>query len=177
MTKTVLSTRYLVLTGLILLAACTRALPLYIPHIWNFTAVGALAIFAGAQFQNRGIAFLVPLMAMALSDVFLGNGFNLVVYIGFIVMVACGMAIRGKVNPTSIALSSIAGAVFFFLITNFAFLYPWYPHNWSGVIQSYVMGLPFLRNMIIADAIYGTILFGGFYLLEKGFPKLAMVRA
>lgn len=136
-----------------------------------------MAIFAGAQFQNRGIAFLVPLMAMALSDVFLGNGFNLVVYIGFIVMVACGMAIRGRVNPTSIALSSIAGAVFFFLITNFAFLYPWYPHNWSGVIQSYVMGLPFLRNMIIADAIYGTILFGGFYLLEKGFPKLAMVRA
>jgi len=167
----------MVLTGLILLAACTRALPLYIPHIWNFTAVGALAIFAGAQFQNKGLAFLVPLMAMALSDVFLGNGFNLVVYIGFIVMVACGMAIRGKVTPTSIALSSVAGAIFFFLITNFAFLYPWYPHNMAGVIQSYVMGLPFLRNMIIADAIYGTVLFGGFYLLEKGFPKLAMVRA
>ena len=177
MTKMVLSSRYMVLTGLILLAACTRALPLYIPHIWNFTAVGALAIFAGAQFQNKGLAFLVPLMAMALSDVFLGNGFNLVVYIGFIVMVACGMAIRGKVTPTSIALSSVAGAIFFFLITNFAFLYPWYPHNMAGVIQSYVMGLPFLRNMIIADAIYGTVLFGGFYLLEKGFPKLAMVRA
>lgn len=177
MTKTVLSTRYLVLTGLILLAACTRALPLYIPHIWNFTAVGALAIFAGAQFQNRGMAVLVPLMAMAVSDMFLGNGFNLVVYIGFIVMVGCGMAIRGKVTPTSIAVSSVTGAIFFFLITNFAFLYPWYPHNMSGVIQSYVMGLPFLRNMIIADAIYGTILFGGFYLLEKGFPKLAMVRA
>lgn len=177
MTKTVLSSRFLVLSGLVLLAACTRALPLYVPHIWNFTAVGALAIFAGAQFQNRATAILIPLMAMALSDVFLGSGFNPAVYFGFIVMVACGMAIRGKITPMSIALSSIAGAVFFFLITNFAFLYPWYPHNLEGVVQSYIMGLPFLRNMIIADAIYGTALFGGFYLLEKGFPKLALVRA
>ena len=177
MTKTVLSSRFLVLSGLVLLAACTRALPLYVPHIWNFTAVGALAIFAGAQFQNRATAILIPLMAMALSDVFLGSGFNPAVYFGFIVMVACGMAIRGKITPMSIALSSIAGAVFFFLITNFAFLYPWYPHNLEGVVQSYIMGLPFLRNMIIADAIYGTVLFGGFYLLEKGFPKLALVRA
>ncbi|MGV3706012.1 MAG: DUF6580 family putative transport protein [Arcticibacter sp.] len=177
MTKTVLSSRFLVLSGLVLLAACTRALPLYVPHIWNFTAVGALAIFAGAQFQNKATAVLVPLTAMAISDSFLGSGFNIAVYIGFIAMVLCGMVIRGKITPMSIALSSVAGAVFFFLITNFAFLYPWYPHNLNGVIQSYVMGLPFLRNMIIADAIYGTMLFGGFYLLEKGFPKLAMVRA
>lgn len=177
MIKTLLSSRYLVLSSLILLAACTRALPLFIPHIWNFTAVGALAIFAGAQFQSRAMAMLVPLTAMAISDVFLGNGFNIAVYIGFIVMVACGMAIRGKITPMSVAVSSVIGAIFFFLITNFAFLYPWYPHNVNGVIQSYVMGLPFLRNMIIGDAIYGTILFGGFYLLERGFPKLALVRA
>lgn len=183
MIKQIQSSRYTVLTLLVLLAACTRALPLYIPHIWNFTAVGALAIFAGAQFQNKTMAFLMPLMAMAISDLFIGNGIgsgrpqeSIIVYIGFIMMVACGVAIRKNVNPLSIALASVAGAVLFFLITNFAFIYPWYSHDMSGIMQSYLMGLPFLRNMLIADAVYGTILFGSFYLLEKKYPSLAIVR-
>ncbi|WP_040300230.1 DUF6580 family putative transport protein [Arcticibacter svalbardensis] len=176
MIKQVHSSRYIVLSLLILLAACTRALPVYIPHIWNFTAVGALAIFAGSQFKNRAMGFIVPLTAMAISDFFLGSGFNAVVYIGFIVMVLCGVAIKNKVTPAKIAIASIVGSILFFLITNFAFLYPWYPHNLSGIAQSYIMGLPFLRNMLIADAIYGTLLFGSFYLLEKSYPKLAIVK-
>ena len=170
------STRFLVLSILVIAAAATRALPLLLPNTWNFTAVGALAIFAGSQFNNKALAFIVPLSAMALSDVFLGHGFNLVVYTAFIIMVACGVFIRHKVNPTNIALASLVGAILFFLITNFAFLYPWYPHNIQGIIQSYIAGLPFLRNMLIADVIYGTLLFGGFYLLEKRYPALAEVK-
>jgi len=145
-----------------------------LPHVWNFTAVGALAIFAGSLIQDKRLAFILPLAAMAVSDIFIGNGFSLVVYIGFILMVACGLLIRNKITPGNIALASVAGAVVFFLITNFAFLYPWYPHNVQGVIQSYIMGLPFLRNMLIADAIYGTVLFGAFYLLEKRYAVIRM---
>lgn len=161
------SSRFLVISLMVILAACTRALPLLLPGIWNFTAVGALAVFAGSQLRNTKLAFLVPLAAMALSDIFIGNGFSPVVYAGFIAMVACGVLIRNKASVTNIALSSIAGAVIFYLITNFAFLYPWYPHNLQGVVESYIMALPFLRNMLIADVIYGIILFGSFYALEK----------
>jgi len=176
MNKQEQSSRLIVLTLLVLAAAATRALPLLLPNIWNFTAVGALAIFAGSQFNNKGLAFLVPLAAMAISDLFIGNGFNVVVYAGFIAMVACGVFISNKVNASNVALASIAGAVIFFLITNFAFLYPWYPHNLQGVIQSYIMGLPFLRNMLIADVIYGILLFGSFYLIEKRYPKLSALK-
>lgn len=168
------SSRFLVLTVLILLAAATRALPIHLSNMWNFTAVGALAVFAGAQFNNKGLAFLVPLTAMAVSDIFIGNGFNVAVYLGFIAMVTCGVFIQRKISVANVALASIAGAIVFYLITNFAFLYPWYPHNLQGIGESYLAGLPFLLNMLIADAIYGTILFGAFYLLERHYPKLAI---
>ncbi|WP_374164159.1 DUF6580 family putative transport protein [Arcticibacter sp. MXS-1] len=175
MIRQIQTSRFLVLSLLIVAAACTRALPLLLPNIWNFTAVGALAVFAGAQIENKKLAFLMPLLAMIISDLFLGwDSTRPVVYAAFVCMVGCGVMITRKVSPVSIALASIAGAVIFYLITNFAFLYPWYPHNLQGVIESYIMGLPFLRNMLIADAIYGTLLFGGFYLLEKRYPALAV---
>ena len=86
--KDLLTPRFIVLSLLVIAAALTRALPYLIPHIWNFTAIGALAIFSGAQFSNRGLAFILPLAAMAISDIVIGNGFSVLVYIGFTAMVA-----------------------------------------------------------------------------------------
>jgi hypothetical protein len=176
MTKQIKSSRFIVLTLLIIVAASTRALPILVPHIWNFTAVGALAIFAGSQFSDKRFAFIVPLLAMAISDVFIGNGFSPVVYAGFLAMVACGTFIKGRISVSNVGLASITGAVVFYLITNFAFFYPetFYPHNFGGIIQSYIMGLPFLKNMLIADLIFGVALFYGFYLLEKKYPALSL---
>jgi hypothetical protein len=173
--KQIESPRFIVLTLIVVVAALTRALPLFIPHIWNFTAVGALAIFAGAQFRDKRIAFIMPLAAMALSDVFLGNGFSLLVYTGFIAMVACGFLIRNKVNTVNIVLASFISASVFYLITNFAIFYPAtvYPHNFSGIIASYTAALPFFRNMLIGNLAYSAVLFGSFYLLSKRYPVLA----
>ena len=160
---------------MVLAAAATRALPLFIPHIWNFTAVGALAIFSGAQFTDKRLALAMPLAAMAISDLFIGNGFDAVVYSGFIAMVVCGMLISKRQNISKFFLGNITGAVIFFLITNFALFYPvsMYPHNLAGIIASYVAGLPFLNNMLAGNLIYGTVLFGSFYLLQQRFPSLA----
>jgi hypothetical protein len=175
MIKQVTSSRFLVLTAVVIAVACTRALPYLIPHLWNFSAVYALGIFAGSQFQDKRLAIAMPLLAMAISDLFIGNGFSLIVYTGFIVIVLCGIAIQKKINVTNVALASIAGALLFYLITNFAFLYPptQYPRNAEGIITSYIRGLPFLRNALISDLIFAPILFYGFYLLEKRYPALA----
>jgi len=175
MINSIKSPRFLVLSLIVLAAAATRALPLFIPHIWNFTAVGALAIFAGAQFNDKRIALLMPLAAMAISDLFIGNGFDAVVYSGFIAMVVCGMLVNKSQNLPNLILSGIAGAVVFYLITNFALFYPisMYPHNFSGIIASYVAALPFLNNMLAGNLIYGTLLFGSFYFLKQRYPSLA----
>ena len=167
--------RFWVLSLMVLAAAATRALPLFIPHIWNFTAVGALAIFAGAQFNDKRLAFIMPIAAMAISDLFIGNGFDILVYSAFLVMVLCGYLVRNKQTISNLAASGLIGTLAFFLITNFALFYPvsMYPHNLSGVLASYIAGLPFLKNMLIGDLIYGTLLFGAFNLLSQRFPSLA----
>lgn len=166
--------RFIVLTLLVIAAALTRVIPLLIPHMWNFTAVGALAIFAGAQFNDKRLAFIMPLMAMALSDLFIGNGFSILVYTGFIAMVACGYLIRRKVSVTNVILASFISASVFYLITNFAFFYPvtFYPHNVSGILASYTAALPFFRNMLIGNLVFSAVLFTSFYLLSKRYPVL-----
>ena len=168
------SPRFIVLTLLIIAAALTRVLPFLIPHIWNFTAIGALAIFAGAQFNDRRLAFIMPLAAMAISDLFIGNGFSLLVYTGFVAMVVCGFLIRNKINTTNVVLSSFISAAIFYLITNFAFFYPitTYPRTVSGILASYTAALPFFRNMLIGNLAYAAVLFGSFYLLSKRYPVL-----
>ncbi|MES3018890.1 MAG: DUF6580 family putative transport protein, partial [Bacteroidota bacterium] len=157
------SSRFIVVTLIVILAAFSRALPLVIDHTWNFTAVGALAIFAGSQFSDRRLAFIMPLAAMALADIlFLNNGFSLLVYTGFIAMVACGFLIRNKVNTTNVILASFISASVFYLITNFSFFYPatLYPRNFSGIIASYTAALPFFRNMLLGNLVYSAVLFG-----------------
>ena len=173
--KNLITPRFIVLSLLVIAAALTRALPYLIPHIWNFTAIGALAIFSGAQFSNRGLAFILPLAAMAISDIVIGNGFSLLVYLGFAAMVACGFLVRSKVNVTNVVLASFISASVFFLITNFAFFYPvtLYPHNISGILTSYTAGLPFFRNMLIGNMVFSAVLFSSFYLLSKRYPVLA----
>ena len=173
--KDLLTPRFIVLSLLVIAAALTRALPYLIPHIWNFTAIGALAIFSGAQFSNRGLAFILPLAAMAISDIVIGNGFSVLVYIGFTAMVACGFLVRSKFTVTNVILASFISASVFFLITNFAFFYPatLYPHNFSGILTSYAAGLPFFRNMLIGNMVFSAVLFSSFYLLSKRYPVLA----
>lgn len=173
--KDILTPRFIVLSLLVIAAASTRALPYLIPHMWNFTAVGALAIFAGAQFSDKKLAFIMPLAAMAISDLFIGNGFSLVVYLGFTAMVACGFLVRQKVNVSNVVLASFISASVFYLITNFALFYPatMYPHNLSGILTSYAAALPFFRNMLIGNMVFSAVLFSSFYLLVKRYPTLA----
>lgn len=172
--KDILTPRFIVLSLLVIAAASTRALPYLIPHMWNFTAVGALAIFSGAMFSSKKLAFLMPLAAMAISDLVIGNGFSLLVYLGFTAMVTCGFLVREKVNITNVFLASFISASVFYLITNFAFFYPatMYSHNLSGILTSYTAALPFFRNMFIGNMVFSAVLFSSFYLLVKKYPVL-----
>src|SRR3954453_10922523 len=55
------------LVPLILLAAASRL----VPHPPNVTPLAAVALFGGATFGRRWLAFLVPLAALLLSDLLL----------------------------------------------------------------------------------------------------------
>lgn len=57
--------RITVLICMVLVAALARL----IPHPPNFTPIAAMALFGTAHFKSRWAAFLVPLLAMLVSDV------------------------------------------------------------------------------------------------------------
>ena len=85
---------------LVIGAAATRLAP----HWWNLTAVGAVCLFGGAYFQKKWLAFVVPLAALAVSDVFLQIfvypqfGPNYFKYVCFAMTVPLGFLLRGRMR-------------------------------------------------------------------------------
>lgn len=163
--------RTLLLLGLVIGAAVARVLP----HPWNFTPVGALALFGGATFPSRRSAFLVPLLALLLGDIFVGFHILMpVVYASFLVSVLIGFWLRGSRSVPKIGAATLAGAIQFFIITNFGM---WasgmtYPKNAAGLTACYVAGIPYFWNTLAGDALYATLLFGALAIAESQFPAL-----
>lgn len=165
--------RLITLTGIILAAAASRLLP----HPYNFTPVAAIALFSGAQFDRKWLAFFVPLAALVLSDAVIGFyefAQMLATYAGFAAVVCLGFLIRRHQNFFSIASATVAGAIAFFLITNCSlWINPsMYPKSFEGVMQGYVAGLPFFQNTLLSDIFYSALLFGGFALAERKYSVL-----
>ncbi len=169
--KETLLYRTLLAFVLIILAAALRIAP----HPWNFTPVGAMALFSGAILKDRRLAFLFPLLALFAGDIFIGLYKILpIIYASFLISVAIGLWLRDRRTIARIGFATLLGAIQFFLVSNFAV---WqfmntYPHNSSGLLACYIAGIPFFGNTLAGDAIYATLLFGGYALAEHFLPAL-----
>ena len=160
------------LIGILLAAVATRLLP----HPPNFVPIGAMALFGGAMFTGRRAAFLLPLVAMLISDLLLGAlvyGTSVFwgmpfIYAGFVLYVALGRLVRQRLTPLRIGGAALVGSITFSVITNFG---TWlrgtlYPMSWEGLIACYTAAIPFFRHTLVADLLYSGLLFGGFVLAQ-----------
>jgi hypothetical protein len=165
------SPRNVTLAGLIVACALSRL----VPHPWNFSPIEATALFAGATLADRRLAMLVPLVAMALSDLFLGLHSGIpVVYACMALIAWFGRGLAGKAGVLRVAAYGFASAVFFFVVTNF---FVWaesgmYTRDWAGLVSCFAMALPFFQNSLLGVATYSLILFGGWALLTQRVPAL-----
>jgi hypothetical protein len=131
-----------IILSLIILAVLTRLLP----HPPNVAPITGIALFAGNKFDNKWIGFILPLVCMFLSDLFLGfSSITLFVYLAFMMISYIG--ITNKINNTTILKSS----TLFFFITNFGVWILGYPLTIQGFITCYTLALPFFVNTIIGD--------------------------
>ena len=138
--------------GLILVLSFSRL----IPHPSNFTPILAVGVFAGFYFRNFILSLFIVISAMFISDLVIGLHSTMIfTYSSLILAVAIGLLIK-KFNFKAILLSGLSSSVIFFVVTNFG---SWltieiYEKNFSGLLHSYFMGIPFFHNTLISTFTY-----------------------
>jgi hypothetical protein len=175
MNSNTLTPRFLVLAGMVFIAAFSRL----IPHPPNFTAVAAIALFGGAYFSRRYIAFILPLIALFITDLIIGfHNTMWAVYLSFVLVVIIGMGLKNKKKIGNIFLASVSASVLFFIVSNFAV---WlagglYPKTAEGLLLCYTAAIPFFHYNLLGDLLFVGVLFGTFELAKAKFPKLAQAK-
>ena len=147
------------LISLIFFAILSR----FLPHPPNFTPIAAIALLSSKGFNNRWVVFLIPIVSLFISDLFIGLHATIpFVYISFILIALLGLYIK-KINIVSVLLSS----TIFFLVSNFGVWLLYYPISIEGLVQCYTLALPFFFNTVLGDLVYGALLIYPFYALQR----------
>ena len=157
---------------MVLVAAFSRL----IPHPWNFTAIGAMALFGGAYFPSKTQSLIIPIAALVVSDLVLGfHNTMFFVYGAFIVAVILGWTLREERSVFKIGTMALVTSSVFFLISNFGVwaMQTMYPMTWSGLVSCYVAAIPFFDNQILGDLFFSGVLFGAYETLKKVSPSFA----
>ena len=176
-----------IISIIILLAAFTRIMP----HPPNFSPMAAIGLFGAAHFAKKWQAFLIPLIGIWISDLVINNfvysshSSNFVwfyggfywQYISYVFIIFAGLFIFNKgISVTNTLGGMVSSSGIFFLFSNFGV---WaggamYTKNFSGLITCYAAGIPFIHNTIISDALFTTVLFGTYYLLQTEYSYLKL---
>jgi len=146
-----------------------------LPHPPNFAPILAIALFGGV-YLSRKIAFILPIFAIAISDIFIGYYgvvLMIAVYGTFLLSVILGFWLKKHKKWYTVGGIAILSAVLFFLITNFAVwaFTPWYAKTLSGIIQCYLLAIPFFRNTILGNLFYVTVFFGAYEVAKVWIEK------
>ena len=166
------------------IAIFAAALSRLLPHPFNFTPIGAIALFGGVCFERKILAFVIPLSAMFLSDLAIqamyGTGFHhtmWAVYGAFALTGCIGVWLKNRTKLQTIVLASLAFAVWLGSTL--------YAQSLSGLFTCYAAGIPFynhdlfgsaLLNTVFGDLFFTAMLFGAYRLASLKFPELIRIR-
>jgi uncharacterized protein DUF6580 len=158
--------------SLTVLGAVARVLP----HPPNFAPVGATSLFAGARLP-RWQAYLVPLVALAVTDPILSpfygfapySKYLLFSYLSVLISVWLGRRLRNTESISRIGAVTVLNSIQFFLITNFGswLWFQAYPRTAAGLATCYVAAIPFFGWTLTSDILYTAVLFGLYAWLSR----------
>lgn len=154
---------------LVLVAGISRL----IPHPWNFTALGAMALFAGARMNNKWMAFLAPFLTLLWTDLVIGTHITMF-YVYAAVALTTILGFWSKNSWLKIGASALISSCLFFLITNFGVwmtMKGMYPSTFQGLVECYAMAIPFFHYQVAGDLFYAGALFGAYELIKSYQPN------
>ena len=128
----------------------------FIPHPPNFTSLLALSFYIPVLLGIRFIPALI--LCFAITDLFIGLHSTLIFTWGSVLII--GLISKYFISSLLNRLSgALVGVFIFYLITNFG---EWtggnYGYDLSGLIECYVMGLPFLGNSLVSTLIFSSLI-------------------
>lgn len=150
--------------GLVIIGVLSR----FVFHFENFTPVLAITLFAGAYLPKRQ-AIIVPLALFIIADALIGFHALIVFTWGSVVLIALiGMNLENKKSWKTTAVASLLSALLFFVITNFGvwLFYDTYAKSFAGLMECYVMAIPYFRNTLVSTFLYSFVLFGSYEFLS-----------
>jgi hypothetical protein len=152
---------------------------------WSgFSPVIAIALFAGYIMKQKDTSFLLPLIALFLSDaaiqvlysagLFDYPGFYTTQWKNYLFIfsaTAIGWLIKGR-KMSSLALGAFAAPTVYFLVSNFSvWMNPAteaiYPRSFNGLLVCYEAGLPFYRNSLVATLVFLPVILISYNYLTK----------
>ena len=148
----------------VVLLLVTGVLSRWLPHPPNFTALFAVALFAGAVLPGP-LALVLPVATAFAGDAILGFHPGMyVLYLSLLPMTYLGQYLppANKYPRTWLTWGffGLLASVFFFIASN---LEVWwfsglYPHTEEGLISCFVLAIPFFHNTVLSTWLY----LGGF---------------
>ena len=150
-----------VLISFIIVAVLVRLFP----HPPNVAPITAVALFAGTHFSRKHWAILMPILAMSVTDVFLGfSMITPIVYLAFVGVTALGFVLK-KMNIGTVLLSSLL----FFVVTNLGVWFLYYPLTPEGLMICFTLALPFFGYAVVGDLFFSAALLFGYRYAAKRF--------
>ena len=145
--------QYLKISIGIFIALCASR---FIPHPPNFTSLLALSFYVPVLLGIRYIPALIA--CFVLTDLVLGFH-NTILFTWGSVLVIGLMSNYFKTNIISRMGGALLGAFLFYIITNFGV---WsggsYGYNFEGLINCYILALPFFSYSLISTLIFSTVI-------------------
>jgi len=157
----------------------------------NFSPLYAIALFGGTHLTNSWKKYALILSTIWTSDIILNNlvyteyfkeftlfhGISLFNYIAFALMIFLGSLIK-KTNQFNVILSLIGGSLIFFILSNFGvWINPtsqMYTKDLKGLINCYVMGIPYFKSTLSSTILFGGILYSTYHFTIKEAQKLRL---
>lgn len=169
----------------VILIACA-AIYRIMPHPANVAPITAIALFGGAYINKKYLVFLIPFLALFISDMVLNNTilrsyypdvegivwwspYMTGTFIAFGMVILFGLFFLKKVSALRVVSISLLSSFAFFFITNSFELVtnPMYPKTFAGLISSLTAGIPFFRPTILGDLLFTGVLFGAMEFIQS----------
>ncbi|VTS06402.1 DUF6580 family putative transport protein [Tuwongella immobilis] len=140
----------------------------------NFSPMGAFAILCGATFYNPLLGMVVAFSAALISDSFIQyHDLMPATYLSFMLYLLMGRLVRSQTDFKQMVAAAFLGGLQFFIITNLAMWWYYYPRDWAGLVNCFELAIPFYRMTLASDFGFVALLFAAKQALFAALPALA----